>query len=662
MTFNSDAELDQIRAFAVKCHLDFHPDPEACRLCMNKATPVKPTIGKSPSVEFSDIKESGDFPLRLESWNRTPSGMSLSQSMVVNRSSLGTLGNGDPKDAAAYAHKLRKFKDLREIRPLYILAETYGLVLSYAEFREPATRKRSLVRLWLQTQCRDFDGICKIMEAENDEVIDCITIHFEELQKCSETLLTVATRYVKRTNSTFFIEFIEKGTSFLRSIVCIEKVLGIWSACLKSVLDSIEAVGFLGYCQDIRVFQVLAEANWDDTKKCDKLNLYLENHELSDNFLNGFELGQIEVMKPSVGKGLTKEAIGDLLASSDVEKVIYGFGLLENLEGDFALETMMFGLRVIDGLKYSRLACVFGLLEKRNLRYDVECAALRTLFFAMNHSIDYHALMENPTKVLCEAVRTGNVWDLLPLTAIFDVTSDVLLVHLMVHVMSSSNFEDYRPFISRLTRAASLQPLLDSVAKRLSCIDRTWFYQSLGCTDLKKRQETINNLESYGAVEFIGSSFIENPSKLICELYSKISLHESLGKRLHKLAKTIAIRHGLKIDILRQHLLNLWLMEVEWKEIEEKPSIFRETFEEAIQKDERVNIQKCLFVLEGGDLREGCKWLLNFVHMDSVHSRAKAKAFTCLFVVADEQNQRLLSWVFPGSFETEQAGLLCLQI
>jgi hypothetical protein len=77
-------------------------------------------------------------------------------------------------------------------------------------------------------------------------------------------------------------------------------------------------------------------------------------------------------------------------------------------------------------------------------------------------------------------------------------------------------------------------------------------------------------------------------------------------------------------------------------------SIFCETWEEAIEKDERTNIQKTMFVLRSWRPRTTVKWLIRFIHQtDPTPCRAKAKAFACLFAIADESELKI---VFHGDF------------
>jgi hypothetical protein len=356
-----------------------------------------------------------------------------------------------------------------------------------------------------------------------------------------------------------------------------------------------------------------------------------------------------ESIWPTRDCAITKETFLQWISGDDTQNCVNALTELSLLDPFSAVEWLIAATQAIDGLKYARLVCIFKLLDDRSLKYPTELTVLRILYLNADHNINFHELMKAPRDVLLSSITSKNVLSLSPLASVIGIPSDDLFLHYLLKVSTSRRFEDHAPFIAALRHPNSLEPLVAHLPQKLIAIDQPRFYQSVGLLAEKRRQKTINDLNAHGLREFITDAYLDSPAKLICELYSRMCLQESLGSCLHELARRIAEHFELAINKIREYLVNLWLCEIETKAVEEHPSVFCETLEEAIQKDENVNIQKSIFMLKAWKKRTACKWLLRFIYQSgSVTSRAKAKAFTCLFAIADESE---IASAFTRSFE-----------
>jgi hypothetical protein len=195
-----------------------------------------------------------------------------------------------------------------------------------------------------------------------------------------------------------------------------------------------------------------------------------------------------------------------------------------------------------------------------------------------------------------------------------------------------------------------LGPLSEQIPQKLRMADQPLFFESIGFVAERRRCSVIYELNSKGLGEFATEALLDDPSRLVCELYSRMTLQENLGNRLHEFAAQIAGIYDISVNKIREHLVNSWLREIEKHAVVETQSIFCETFEEAVQKDENTNIQKALFILRAWNSRTAAKWLLRFIYQaDPIPCRVKAKAFSCLFAVSGEDEIRS---AFKGDFSS----------
>ena len=649
MTFTTEAELAQIREFAEINTVNFDVDPNNYLMAI-QSPQAKKRLGRSPSAEFSELKDpEGDMRVKLV--KKTPSTNTfIKKPKLTCASTMSKLANGEPDNPQEYAEKLKKFSSLKEIKPIFELASNFGMVVAFDEFHETNKKRKLFVRLLKSAGLSEFDNVTDLMGFSPDDVIESMLAEFEEMKECADMLLVHMSRFLRRANVDNFLDYLYRSVAFLIDKLTPTNLCDLWASCLMEVVDVIDGRKVMETIDTIRVLQGIHDAEATEERKRQLLDIFRETkdtHAVAKECAKEGWTDISEYIMPSAATDLQVDAFRQSLASKETEDVVTALTEISVMEHQKAVELLVQSIDAIDGSNYTRLLCVFTLLEERKLKYTKEISVLQVLQYC-DLAVDFHELMESPKDVLKKALTKTNVWDVMPLAPLLSVHTDELLLHLMLNVMNSPNFDDYQSFISMLKRKDSMQPLLKGLPKKLKAHELPRFYQAIGCVDMKRRQMTINDLNAVGLSEFTADKYLDDPSGMICEISSRMALHESFGKRLHKLTKNLAARYDLSINKIREYLVSTWLTDVETKRCVEKDSVFIETLEEEIYKDENTNIQKLLFILRSWKPRTAEKWLLRFIYQsDPVSYRAKAKAFACLFAVSDEETIRS---AFTGDF------------
>jgi hypothetical protein len=441
--------------------------------------------------------------------------------------------------------------------------------------------------------------------------------------------------YVRRSNVSVFLAFLSREVSAAAARGdAPEPLCEHWRRALLAAFECIDGRELMRAGETIRLLAAFQR----DSRALRVFADFARTGELAAAKAALAEFPAIsEAVWPSAPSGMRKDQFLQAVNADDAESVVAAFTEITVLGPMDAIEWLVAAIQAIDGLRYSRLGCVFQLLDERNLKYPMEMNILRILYLNSDHSVNFHELLKAPRDILFETITVDNFLALAPLGRLLGISSDELSLQFVLNVVTSQRFDDYAPVIAALKHKKSLEPLVAQIPQRLIARDRPRFFQSVGRLAEKRRYATINDLTAHGLTEFLDDGYLSHPSTLICELYSKMTLQESLGQRLHDLTRGIAEHFELAINKIREHLVELWLCEIEAKSVVDHPSIFNETLEEAIQKDENTNIQKSVFVLRAWKSRTAIKWLLRFIYQTGqVAYRAKSKAFACLFAVGDE--------------------------
>jgi hypothetical protein len=316
-----------------------------------------------------------------------------------------------------------------------------------------------------------------------------------------------------------------------------------------------------------------------------------------------------------------------------------------------ATDLLRAAVQQISGLAYARLICVFSLLAERAEGFARELTVLNILWSASRHRLDFHHLMANPMNTLLSAVTYDNVLDLLPLCDVLGISHDQVLLDLMLNHMKSDRYEEYESLISRFRSPQNIQTLIDLLPKAFPSSARAKLYEAVGRSEDQQHQLLIHDLQQHGLTELSKPEFLNNPAHLLTELYSRPSFQEAFGGRIHGIAERIACQYNLSLARIRADLVSRWLLAIEPPVTVEDDSVFGEVIEDAVQKTDSAVIQRALFLLRAWDPPEALAWLFEFLEREIAY-RAKARAFACLFALADESAIR-------SAYKKSFADLIC---
>jgi hypothetical protein len=156
LTYKSDADLDEIRLFALTRGVTFVLNPNKYRLTMPPAPGKRRGLQRAPSIEFIGVIEDRADG---EVWRHRPPTFPVSPSADLGPCcSLSRIANGHPSDPREYAEKLQKYEGLREMRAIIRLATAFSTVVSFDTYSHLKGRTKTAVRIWAK---RSIDGFTK---------------------------------------------------------------------------------------------------------------------------------------------------------------------------------------------------------------------------------------------------------------------------------------------------------------------------------------------------------------------------------------------------------------------------------------------------------------------------------------------------------------------
>lgn len=653
LVYKGDAELRLLKEFAAKNQIEFIPNPNNFVVPVQASQAARHSLTRCPSVEFTQAGESKNSRIGLDMWKKSPSSANLIKKSVSNApDTMAGLANGEPATPKEYAEKLAKFKEVSEIRPIYELASKHGMVVKLEDFLEIGNKRRILIQLLLSHASGDYGELREMLDMSVDDVVDTVAAELDALKELADPLIRYLSKHVTRGSVNAFLDLLNKAVVSLQGTLQIERICDLWTSCLLDVLDVIDGLKMMFTVETIRVVQAICDmekANQNEKQKL--LNLFIESDnagEIAEAIRKLGEESLADYVLPTKAAEVTKQAFVNSITSKDPEDVVTALTELPLLDASTVKEFIEAGLVALDGKQYSRLACLYLLLEQRGTPCSKQLSALQILQKSPELTVDFHELLKNPLECLCAVITCENIWHVVCLAANLEIDTDPILIRFMLDVLTSKVFEDYRPFVERLTVRDNPE-LMARLPEKLKPTERDKFYHSIGYVNLMVREMTRGCLLSIGLDAYCDDSNLDNPKELISVLYTAIPLHETLGTKLHVLTKKIADLNELSITKIRQGLVTTWLNALETAEATDSESIFVETYEEAIAKEENLNIQRALFILRSWKMKNATRFLLKFIcSQGPTDYRAKAKAFSCMFSVGSES---LIAKSFAGAYE-----------
>lgn len=632
MSFRDQNELEKIREFATNNDIVFEPDPNLYVRAM--ISPIKKKLARSNS--FDDFVNQGiTSPSKLSSMGRAPSADVIDLHSHISYGSLSSVANGDPPYPHLYAKKLSKFKDLKEIKPVFELAEKYDMVVSYDDYTNISIKKDIFDSLIRKRGFDEFDDFVTVLNIDSEQIVDII-IKDDYYKK---NLFDVAGRLVKyatKLNLELIMIFLKQSIESYQNTVSTKIIAELWYSSIKAISSLTDGNKIIEISNSLMVLEGIINIS-DKTEQNIIFKKFYNEGDLNivKNYIKEQHIEQY--FKLLIGKHnmLTNEELEKAFLEFSIEEVTKAIQTIFLMTQHDAVSFLINLIPKIDGKSYSQLQLIYNLLIMNKMNYQRDREVLSILFNSNITQINFHKLMKNPLSIIQKYVNIHNIYDMIALATVFDLNQDKVLLHLMIEKIDSLQFDDYSTFISLLNHKSSLKIMLDKLSQRFSGENLIKFYRSLGLIDKMHEVQSQEILKESSLSEFNRPEMIQNPQYLICEMYSKSDLQTKFGQRLHDIVLSLSNSFKYNINKIQIHLLNVWLLENDVKKQNDSHSIYIETSTELEIKDDHVNIQKILFILRVWKLENAIKFLSMFLYQkDDAGHRANSKALLCLFTIA----------------------------
>ncbi|KAK8887920.1 hypothetical protein M9Y10_038979 [Tritrichomonas musculus] len=649
MTIYSEKELDKLRDFAKKFSINFIPVPK--NIVKRKPQSTSGFIMRSSSI--------GEIPrnptkLRpgtsLDSFKRSPS-IDLSQiDNFDEESSLSSIANGEPyDDPIEYANKLRRLRNMKEIKPIYDLAEKFGIVVSYDEIKIIWGKRQLFDRLLSQIEPSQFDEICSTLQLSNNEVIDIVCGSVDYVYY-ADGIYDKLSKYVNQSTIMFYFEYLQNYAHQMITKDPIFLILKVYKYGLEIALKYSPGKDLLFYSIPLHFVNQIIESDCSDADKTNHFMAIINN-----------DLKQMYQIFPQDTSIWEKDQFINNFLSIDPNRLADSIAFIATIEDQkIKKDYLKTVFPSIDGYKYSLLQFILISLNGIDPIYRDDIEILNILHSSLHQTIDYHKLKQNPKGVLESAITVENIFEILPLTEFFKISKDDLLLDLMLHKMKSLKFEDYKPLLNRLqnSSSSSCAPKILQLMKRFSMNDQIELLNALGLFDIRKTKQTMVDLMRLGLGSYFNNIYMRDPEKLLKVLYSKIELHEKLGNRLHIFAKKLSTRFDLDLIEIQGKLIKLFLTEDE-SQIEKEDDMsksssvsnqhqFHQQQQQQQQQTHHVkhadlfeltvepqNLQRALFILRDWDNQKAISWLDAFVSDKKNTWLSRSLAVQCWITISD---------------------------
>lgn len=655
VTFKNGDEYNVITDFAKVQSLNFSPALNSHISNADKRFSVD--SGTPKSSRKSKSLAPGE-KLSISSFRRSPS---FESSAFFDESAI-LIANGEPNDPKEYEAKLERYKLSKEIAPLYQCAHLFNIVVSYQDFYNSLIDGKSAVfkKILLNEGFGRFSTIVDALSFTNEDVMSLVK-NGDELD--FYLLIDNLLKYIDRGTSELFITATE--VKLMNNLITSQeekneavfsKIVKLWINCIQNCFPYVPyehthrlIMHFVVMCmlehplgsEHRRVLIKLLKSDNYSTgsyvKLCrriaSKSNDRFEELESidTDNFVNYFTSPDLRNISRAF---LTAEMCVLGISATSISR--------ENLE---SLITQ--AIPEISGHQYTLLSFSYNILQRNYKKdYSREIKVLKILYMDKTHTnINFHDLNRDPATTLLQYSTFESVQCITNIAKIYNVDSDPFVVHILKNKMTTNtNITEYLGVMSYLSKKDNSE-VYQILLHRLSEED---LYRVF---DLKSEHKCkcLSALRAHNLREYITLDLLNDPEKLITELYSKESLHDRLGMRLHNLCDFIASLYNIDILPIREKLLKIWLLE-EPTISDATDNIFDvQPFESADENDSK-SVQKLLFITRCDEhkVRDYIKWLITFSKRTD-NPIASARATASLVGLASQSD---INGIFRGDLST----------
>jgi len=622
MTFKDDAELDQIREYAKQYGIQYEPDPELYSQCISNSNPISRTHSVLCLSGAPKANSPPESPKKM--WRRSPSIDLSMQSFLNNPSTISSLADGEPKDPVEYANKLRKYRNLKEIRPVYELANHFGIVVSYSEISDVIGKQQAFNSIMDQVGWAEFGSICELFNLSSEEIMNFMSSSSIPNQEIFQ-IIPVLHQYVNAYNCEQFLDHLSRFIFGAKKdlSIDIQKLLVLWYDTLEKFFPYAPLEGVQEYLDQIEVIYFLINSNDVDLIK-----------RTLDQFEHGVQT--IDILSKFLIKGDVDLHVPKLSSNFVLIDFIQNIRIIDQIHQNDDVDELEKAIERVSGTLYITLYILYDKLVQKGRDFRFQMRILSILQTAPKHCIDFHSLFKNPMQTLKDSISTDNICSLLEILSEFLLSKDELLLHLIQNRMQSKQLDDYRSIIMKLDNPNNdvIQKVLVS---RLPLDEIIELFSTLGNTNVMNQNQTIKELTIYGLKKFVNDIIMNSPEVLINNLYDDEATRTRLGNRLHVLARKIALRYDLTIENVTSSMVEAWLNESYPRSslFDFDKSIFDVTPEEEMEAKDLSIVEKCLFLFQAWDRHLVVEKLV-CLEKSSVSIHAKANALLCLFCFEDE--------------------------
>lgn len=649
MTYTSDEELQQIKDYAKQNNLAYEPNPHVVESFENKPRMafrarsgsiglMLPSTTGGANIPAARLNTSSPKagplkpPTRSDGWKRSPS-IELEKNKGSNNN-YSIIADGMADNPAAYAERLHKFRNSKEIRPIYDLAETYAIVVSYDDFQETSTRIKLFDQLIKQDGWDNFTTICQVLTIQPSDLFEHLNTT-DKYFNCGKDILPKLLNITDRWNSSQFIKYLDTAVYNFWANLPFTEFAELWINALQNIYTKVkpESVDYIVFLSRVvNTAQFLTDA----TQQRTLINEYQKGRTLEELAHILTDFGQEQAAK-FINKKIANYSEAQFIedyTSKDIRLVSTAVLQIRFMEDkQVAVTILQHLIPKVDGQEYTLIAYAYALLYDLDFPCQSQLDILNKLHSGAKVFVNFHELIANPLETLQAATNTDTIQGILPIAKAMNINEDKLVVHVMTNKMNSQYFDDYKQYV-KLLRQKSQEELIKVVVPRLKPEEQPQFFQSLGMVEQQRKIQTISDLSNNGLSEFSTSELLNNPKKLIIELYNKTALQDQLGKRLHKIVERIASRYSINPKVYKPEIIKSWLS-AEYPPFEESKNILDPNSTEQLYAADKSAVQQALFVLRTWTILDSLSWVKRFIEEEGIPYRAKARGIACLFSIGD---------------------------
>lgn len=560
-TYDGNCEMEMLMAFAADNSIPFTPNPQNLR--------HKPVLERSVSTcSFAPRQRNNGL-------KRSPSIELMSSSCShISKEALANVADGKTLDPVLYASKLSQLKNHMEIRPLYTLADEYGIVVSYEDFTKKETKLEIASRVLHNRGLGEVEHLVRDVQIDGELIIKVFcteTFPDMRLDMISELL-----PFINKGNANDILAFVRRTVIQSGCTFCYKLLQEVYDALLDKVnREGLQII--LRHAEFIEYLMTLPDEERDA-----KYRKFVTDEISNEN------LDYIEDDYHDVINGLSGNT------ALNLAKAIRA---VRKMEPEEACQNLLTAIKYINGNRHTRLHICYSLLNEKGFDYAVEVHILELLIDS-RLQLDFRRLVESPTDMLQRIANLENLTLCLEIAKDLDSECDSITLNVICKKMNSTKIEDYFVPISKLVSHDSGLLIFKELMKRLDYAELPRLLETLGHSELIEYIDTIRDVVSLSIPELVNIELLQNMPALFQKIYGLTAAQDHLGPRIHSFVDSIATRHNLDPLKVRLDIADSFLEQVYEENEEKEDGLIQSTAEEKMLAWDCRQCLNILFVLQ----------------------------------------------------------------